>query len=137
MNRPSAASPTLLALTIVVLATSIVSSVDAQFNETKSLLAAARFRVLTPKTPRQKEIYAGLPAYKIERAHVHGTVIYVYKDEKAGIAYVGAKAEYERYRKLCAQRHLDPDFFAAHEMDPMYAHRWYGAWSPKTVWRDR
>jgi len=36
----------------------------------ESLLSAAGFRVRTPETPKQKEIYATLPAYKVERATV-------------------------------------------------------------------
>jgi hypothetical protein len=54
---------------------------------TTSLLSAAGFRARTPQTARQKEIYAALPPYQVERATVKGKgVFYVYKDEKAGLA---------------------------------------------------
>ena len=64
---------------------------------TTSLLTAAGFRARTPETPKQQQLYAALPAYHVERATVPGKgVFYVYKDEKAGIAYVGREQEYQQ-----------------------------------------
>src|SRR6476661_8561629 len=67
---------------------------------TTSLLTAAGFRAHTPQTPRQQQIYAALPPYKVERATVKGHVFYVYKDEKAGVAYIGREQEYQNYQQL-------------------------------------
>ena len=50
---------------------------------TTSLLSAAGFRVRTPQTPQQQQIYAALPPYQVHRANVKGRTFYVYKDEKA------------------------------------------------------
>jgi hypothetical protein len=108
---------------------------EVHMAETKSLLSRAKFRVLTPHTQKQKEIYAALPANKVEKALVRNMVFYVYKDEPAGVAYIGGETEYRTYQQLCRQRHTDPDFFRAVEMDPEYAHRWYGAWHPEMIWR--
>ena len=60
-------------------------------NKTTSLLSAAGFRVRTPQTAKQKEFYAALPSNKLERATVKGKVFYVFKDEKAGVEYVGGE----------------------------------------------
>ena len=73
---------------------------------TKSVLSAAGFRVRTPQTADQKQIYAALPNNKIERATVKGKVFYVFKDESAGVAYVGRQPEYQRYQQLCMQQHV-------------------------------
>jgi len=51
---------------------------------TTSLLSAAGFRVRTPQTPQQQQIYPALPSYQVHRATVKGKTFYVYKDEKAG-----------------------------------------------------
>lgn len=75
-------------------------------DSTKSLLSTAGFRVRTPQTADQKELYAALPNNKIEDAKVKGKVFYVFKDEKAGVAYVGGKPEYRRYQQLCMQQHV-------------------------------
>ena len=104
-------------------------------SNTKSLLLAAGFRVRTPETPQQKEIYASLPAYKVERAARKGKVAYVYKDEKAGVAYVGHEPEYQRYKQLCEQKHVSQNFYMSEDMDRIQSHRFYGEWGAAVVWR--
>src|SRR4029077_5559856 len=73
-------------------------------NKTTSLLSAAGFRVRTPQTAKQKEFYAAIPSYKLERATVKGKVFYVFKDEKAGVEYVGGEPEHRRYQQLCMEQ---------------------------------
>ena len=70
---------------------------------TASLLISAGFRLRIPETPKQKEIFATLPSYKIESVMVNGHKFYVYKDEAKGMALVGHEAEYERYRQLAKE----------------------------------
>ena len=89
---------------------------------TKSLLSAAGFRVRTPRTADQKEIYAALPNNKIERAAVKGKVFYVFKDEKAGVAYVGGEPEHRRYQQLCMQQHVAQA--QEEQMNSSLAFRW-------------
>jgi hypothetical protein len=74
--------------------------------QTTSLLSAAGFRVRTPQSAKQKEFYAAIPSYKLERATVKGKVFYVFKDEKAGVEYVGGEPEHRRYQQLCTQQHV-------------------------------
>ena len=102
---------------------------------TTSLLSAAGFRVLTPQTPKQQQIYAALPPYQVERATVPGKgVFYVYKDEKAGLAYVGREQEYQRYQQLAIQQQIAQDYYMAVEMNRAAAWGWYGAWGPRAFW---
>jgi hypothetical protein len=110
------------------------SCAEMESNNTKSLLSAAGFHMLTPQTAQQKEIYAALPAYKVERATVKGKTFYVFKDEKAGIAYVGHEAEYQKYKDLCIQQRIAQDYYMAAAMDRHYAGRWYGAWGSRGMW---
>jgi hypothetical protein len=97
-------------------------------NNTKSLLSAAGFRVRTPQNPKQQELYAALPSNKVERATVKGKVFYVFKDEKAGVAYVGGEAEHQRYQQLCTKQHLAQA--AEEEMNPSLATKWNNQWGP-------
>jgi hypothetical protein len=101
---------------------------------TTSLLSAAGFRVRTPQTPRQQQIYAALPPYKVQRATVQGHVFYVYKDEKAGVAYVGREQEYQRYQQLAVQQQIAQNYYTAVAMDRAAAYGWYGAWGPRAFW---
>ena len=75
-------------------------------DKTKSLLSAAGFRVRTPQTAKQHELYASLPSNKLESGTVKGKVFYDFKDEKAGVAYVGGEPEHQRYQQLCMQQHV-------------------------------
>jgi hypothetical protein len=101
---------------------------------TTSLLSAAGFRARTPQTPKQQQMYAALPPYKVERATVKGHVFYVYKDEKAGVAYVGREQEYQHYQQLAIQQQVAQDYYTAVAMDRAAAFGWYGAWGPRAFW---
>lgn len=102
---------------------------------TTALLTAAGFRARTPQTPKQQQIYAALPPYQVQHASVPGKgVFYVYKDEKAGIAYVGREAEYQRYKELAVQQQIAQNYYMAAEMDRAAAFGWYGAWGPRALW---
>ena len=95
---------------------------------TKSLLSQAGFRAHTPQTAKQKELYAALPNNKVEHAIVKGKVFYVFKDEKAGVAYVGGEPEHRRYQQLCTQQHVAQA--AEEEMNPSLATKWNNQWGP-------
>ena len=102
---------------------------------TTSLLTAAGFRAHTPQTPKQQQIYAALPPYQVERAAVPGKgVFYVYKDEKAGLAYIGREQEYQRYQQLAVQQQIAQNYYMAAEMERAAAWQWYGAWGPRAFW---
>ena len=101
---------------------------------TESLLTAAGFRARTPQTPKQQQIYAALPPYKVERATVKGQVFYVYKDEKSGIAYVGREQEYQRYQQLAIQQQIAQNQYMAAEMQQEAALDWYGGFGFRRIW---
>ena len=122
----------LLVVLIALLALAGCASVEKA--NTVSLLSAAGFRVRTPETPKQKEIYAALTPSKLQRATVNDKVFYLFKDESKGIAYVGREAEYQRYKQLSIQQRIAQDYYMAAEMDRMYARRWYGGWGPGPIW---
>jgi hypothetical protein len=113
----------------------LASCAGVTSGNTTALLSAAGFRAMTPQTPQQQQIYAALPPYKVERATVKGKgVFYVYKDEKAGIAYVGREQQYQRYQQLAVQQQIARDYYMAAEMDRAAAWQWYGAWGPRAFW---
>ena len=128
-------------LNVVVILAAAVSALfvtgcaEVGSGNTTSLLTAAGFRARTPQTPRQQQIYAALPPYQVERATVKGHVFYVYKDEKAGVAYIGREPEYQRYHELAVQQQIAQNYYMAAEMDRAAAFGWYGAWGgPGALW---
>jgi hypothetical protein len=101
---------------------------------TEALLTAAGFRARTPQTPKQQQIYATLPPYQVQRATVKGQVFYVYKDEKAGVAYIGREPEYQRYQQLAIQQQIAQNQIMAAEMEQQAALDWYGGFGFRRIW---
>ena len=124
-------------IAIVVTASALgglIGCAEMESSNTKSLLSAAGFRARTPETTAQKELYAALPPHHVQRATMKGKVVYLFKDEKADIAYVGHEPEYQRYKELAVQQRIAQDYYMAAEMNSMYATRWYGAWGPRGLY---
>jgi hypothetical protein len=97
-------------------------------SSTEPLLSAAGFVSRTPQNAKQQELYNQLPPYKIHRATHKGKVMYAYKDEKKGLAYIGDEAAYQRYQKLAVERRIARDNYEAAEMNRNMAWGWYGAY---------
>ena len=123
-----------LMLAIAAAAFSIAGCAGVGSGNTTALLSAAGFQTRTPQTPKQQQIYASLPPYQVQRATVNGHVFYVYKDEKAGIAYIGREQEYQRYQQLAIQQQIAQNYYTAVAMDRAAAYGWYGAWGPRAFW---
>jgi hypothetical protein len=134
MKTKSTKSNIVLIFAAAAVALLVAGCAEMGSGSTTSLLSAAGFRARTPQTPKQQELYAALPPYKVEHATVKGRAFYVYKDEKAGVAYVGHEAEYQRYRQLAVQQQIAQDYYMAAEMNSFYARGWYGAWGPRGLW---
>jgi hypothetical protein len=128
MNLKKFISQLAILFTAVATVLFFVGCAEMEATNTKSLLSAAGFHTVTPTTPLQNEVYAHLTAYHVQRVTLKNKTIYAFKDEQAGIAYVGHEAEYQRYVNLCVQQRIAQDYYMAYSMDPYWSHRWYGAW---------
>ena len=95
-----------------------------------SMLSAAGFVSRTPADTNQRNLYDALPPYKVHRATYKGKVIYAYKNEKEGVAYVGNEAAYQRYQQIAIQKRIASDYYQAAEMNRASAYGWYGAYGP-------
>jgi hypothetical protein len=104
-------------------------------SSTEPMLSAAGFVSRTPENEKQRELYNTMPAYKVHRGIYKGKVIYAYKDEKKGIAYVGDEAAYQRYQQLAVERQIARDNYAAAEMNRDMAYGWYGSYGPYVGYR--
>ncbi|QJE98817.1 hypothetical protein [Luteolibacter luteus] len=99
-------------------------------SSTEPLLSAAGFTSRTPENAKQQELYNQLTPYKVQRGEYKGKVMYAYKDEKKGVAYVGDEAAYQRYQKLAVERRIARDNYEAAQMNRDFAYGWYGAYGP-------
>jgi hypothetical protein len=96
----------------------------------ESLLKQAGFQSRTPTTAEQKAAYARLPAYELHRGTLKGRTIYAYKDEKAGVVYLGSEAQYAQYKQLAVNAKLKAEQFtpaqtALEEKDVHTYNNWY------------
>lgn len=96
----------------------------------ESLLKSAGFQERTPTTEKQKAAYQALPAYHLHQLTLKGRTMYAYKDEKAGVVYLGSQAEYAQYRQLAAKAKLKEEQFTAtqialDEKDVHTYNQWY------------
>jgi phosphate-selective porin len=96
----------------------------------ESLLQKAGFQSRTPTTAEQKAAYAKLPAYELHRGTLKGRTIYAYKDEKAGVVYLGSEAEYAQYKQLAVNAKMKEEQFtpaqtALDERDYREYNSWY------------
>ena len=112
----------------------LASCAEMEATNTKSLLSAAGFHSMTPTTALQKQVYAEMPANRVQRISKGNKTIYAFKDEKAGLVYVGHEAEYQRYKNLCIQQRIAQDYYMASSMSYGYYGRWYGAWGYNRMW---
>ena len=110
------------------------SCAEMEATNTKSLLSAAGFHSMSPTTDLQKQVYAEMPANRVQRISKGNKTIYAFKDEKAGLVYVGHEAEYQRYKNLCIQQRIAQDYYMASSMSYGYYGRWYGAWGYNRMW---
>ncbi|MEK7949219.1 hypothetical protein [Luteolibacter soli] len=122
-----------LALMVGVFA--IASCASMGSSSAEPLLSAAGFVSRTPENAKQQELYNQLPAYQLHRASYKGQVIYAYKDEKKGLAYVGNEAAYQHYQQLATQQRIANDYRMAAEMNQEAAYGWYGAYGPYIGYR--
>ena len=67
-----------------------------------------------------------LAGFAVKEHEVAPVRIFVFKDEKAGVAYVGGEREHQRYQRLCMQQHVAQA--AEEEMNPSLATRWNNQW---------
>jgi hypothetical protein len=87
------------------------ASMGAATASRESLLKQAGFQSRTPTTAEQKAAYARLPAYELHRGMLKGRTIYAYKDEKAGVVYLGSEAQYAQYKQLAVNAKLKAEQF--------------------------
>lgn len=119
---------TTILATVITLLFASCASMDS--SNQASMLSAAGFVARTPENANQRKLYDELPAYQVHRANYQGKIIYAYKNEKEGLAYVGNETAYQRYQQIAIQKRIASDYYQAAEMNRSAAWGWYGAYSP-------
>jgi len=112
----------LLALTVGC-ATSQTSTQNKE-----SMLVAAGFKTITPKTAAQQQKLQKLPPGKVAMINKKGKTYYIFPDAAHNQAYVGGPKEYQEYRQLRTENKLANENLEIAEMNQDEAMEDWGAW---------
>ena len=66
---------------------------------------------------------------------MEGKVFYVFKDEKAGVEYVGGEKAHRRYLQLCTQLHVAQA--PEEQMNDFFTRSWSREFGPSIIAGDR
>ena len=61
-----------------------------------------------------------------------GKGFYVFKDEKAGVAYIGGESAHQRYQQLCKQQHVAQA--PEEDMNHPFNQSWNQRWAQRGPW---
>ena len=102
----------------------------------ESMLVAAGFKVITPKTAAQQQKLQALPPGKVTMIQKNGKTYYVFPDPANNQAYVGGPREYQAYQQLRAENKLSKEDLETAEMYQDSEMQWSlwgggeGVWGP-------
>jgi len=72
----------------------------------ESMLVAAGFKTVTPKTPAQQQKLQKLPQGKVTMINKAGKTYYIFPDPSRNLAYVGGPKQYLEYQQLRTENRL-------------------------------
>jgi hypothetical protein len=90
----------------------------------ESMLVAAGFKVITPKTAAQKQKLQNLPAGKVTRIQKKGKTYYIFPEPAKNLAYVGGPKQYQEYQQLRVENRLAQEDVESAEMYQDTAMEW-------------
>ena len=115
----------LLALMAGCATTTMTSTQDKE-----SMLTAAGFKTVTPKTPAQQQKLQQLQVGQVAQIQKNGKTYYIVADPTQNVVYVGGPTEYQAYQQLRAQSQLAADTYQTAAIYQDTAMDWgtWGGW---------
>ena len=98
--------------------------------DTASMLVAAGFKTITPKTAAQQQKLHQLQTGQVAMIQKNGRNYYIVADPPQNVVYVGGPTEYQAYQQSRAQRQLAQENLQTAEMYQDAAMDWggWGGW---------
>ena len=96
----------------------------------ESMLVAAGFKVITPKTAAQQQKLQNLPPGKVTMIQKGKKTYYIFPDPVHNRSYVGGSKEYQAYQQLRAENKLTKENLETAEMYQDSEMQWssWGGW---------
>ena len=95
--------------------------------DTASMLVAAGFKTITPKTAAQQQKLQQLQTGQVATINRQGRTYYIVADPHQNLVYVGGPHEYQAYQQMRAQHQMAQENLQTAEMYQDAAMQW-GAW---------
>lgn len=123
----------ILLATIMAACTALLvncASTSTSTQNKESMLVAAGFKVITPKTAAQQQKLQNLPPGKVTMIQKSGKTYYIFPDPANNRAYVGRPREYQAYQQLRATNKLVAENLETAEMYQDEQMQWslWGGW---------
>ena len=115
----------------VLLALMAGCATTATFPQEKaSMLVAAGFKTIAPKTAAQQQKLQQLQTGQVATIQKNGRTYYIVADPHQNVVYVGGPHEYQAYQQMRAQRQLTQENLQTAEMYQDAAMQWdtWGGW---------
>lgn len=115
---------------LAVMAGCTTTATTSTTQEKASMLAAAGFKTITPKTAAQQQKLQQLQTGQIATIQKNGKSFYIVADPSQNVVYVGGPDEYQAYQQLRAQRQLAQENLQTAEMYQDATMQWgtWGGW---------
>ena len=91
---------------IALLALTVGCSTTSSTQNKESMLVAAGFKVITPKTAAQQQKLQQLPPGHVAMVNKNGRTYYIFPDAAHNQAYVGGPHEYQAYQQMRAANNI-------------------------------
>ena len=85
------------------------ATTTTSIQDKRSMLIAAGFKTVTPKTPAQQQKLQQLQVGQVAQIQKNGRTYYIVADPPQNVVYVGGPTEYQNYQQMRAQRQLAQD----------------------------
>jgi hypothetical protein len=129
VNADAAQFITLIAIVCAALLVGCATTQTTTQNR-ESMLVAAGFKVITPKTAAQQQKLQNLPPGKVTMIQKGKKTYYIFPDPVHNRSYVGGPKEYQAYRQLRAANNLAKENFETAQMYQDSEMQWssWGGW---------
>jgi len=106
------------------------ATTQTDIQDKRSMLIAAGFKTVTPKTPAQQQKLQQLQVGQVAQIQKNGRTYYIVADPPQNVVYVGGPTEYQNYQQMRAQRQLAQDNYQTAAMYQDAAMDWgtWGGW---------
>jgi len=128
--KPKRVSFMMISVIALLALTAGCATTTTSIEDKRSMLVAAGFKTIAPKTAAQQQKLQQLQVGQVAQVQRKGKTYYVVADPPQNVVYVGGPTEYQAYQQLRAQRQLAQENLETAEMYQDAAMDWggWGGW---------